>query len=111
MEAYMEQENKTQGNTCRCVRYKETPRNAEHKKRLQNRLNRLIGQLNGIKTMVETDRYCGDILIQLAAVEKALEGVGYEILEDHLQSCVSEKLKRGETDVISETVGLIRKLK
>jgi len=98
-------------NTCSCGRYKESPRGEENKKCLQNRLNRLIGQLSGIKTMVEEDRYCGDILIQIAAVEKALQGFGYEILEDHLQSCVSEKIKRGETDVISETVDLIRKLK
>lgn len=98
-------------NVCGCERYKESPREDENKKRLQNRLNRMIGQLNGIKTMVEEDRYCGDILIQIAAVEKALQGFGYEILEDHLETCVAEKLRRGETDVIPETVDLIRKLK
>ncbi|MCD7775517.1 MAG: metal-sensing transcriptional repressor [Clostridiales bacterium] len=94
-----------------CCRYKETPRSEQAQKQLQNRLNRMIGQMNGIKRMIDENRYCGDILTQISAVESALQSFGYIILQDHMETCVADKIKNGDTQVIDETVELIKKLK
>ena len=94
-----------------CARKKHTPRDEETKKTLQNRLNRMIGQLNGIKNMVEENRYCGDILIQIAAVQSALQNLGYMVLQDHMETCVVEEIQKGNTQIVDEAVELIKKLK
>lgn len=94
-----------------CCRHKETPRSDESKKILENRINRIIGQLGGIKKMIDDDRYCADIIIQLSAAEKALENLGYIILKDHIDTCVSEKIRSGDETIVEETVELIKKLK
>lgn len=65
--------NPSENKTAACRRYKDTPRSEAEQRQLQNRLNRMIGQLGGIKKMVEENRYCGDILNQVAAVESALQ--------------------------------------
>ena len=78
---------------------------------LQNRLNRMIGQLNGISRMLDDNRYGGDILMQVAAVESALQSFGYLVLKDHMESCVVEEIQKGNLDVIEEAVELIKKLK
>lgn len=93
---------------CKC---KETPRNPEDLKALKNRLSRLQGQLNGIGRMLDENRYCGDILIQIAAVESALQSFGHLILQEHMETCVQEKIKQGDTEVIAETLELIKKLR
>ena len=62
---------------------------AESRKKLTNRLNRIAGQVAGIQRMVEEDRYCVDILAQIAAVRSALDSVGVELLTDHVSSCVA----------------------
>lgn len=95
---------------CGC-REKHTPRSEEAQRALQNRLNRMIGQLNGMKKMVEENRYCGDILIQLAAVESALQGFGYIVLQDHMKTCVVEGVRNGDLAVVDEAVELMKKLK
>lgn len=61
--------------------------------------------------MIDEDRYCADIIIQLSAAEKALENLGYIILQDHIETCVSEKIKNGDENIVDETVELIKKLK
>ena len=94
-----------------CCRHKHTPRSEESQKILENRINRIIGQLGGIKKMLSENRYCGDILTQLSAAESALQNLGYIILQDHMETCVTEKIKNGDSEIISETVDLIRKLK
>ncbi|BEU87986.1 hypothetical protein TAMA11512_14500 [Selenomonas sp. TAMA-11512] len=93
------------------VRYRNKSRGAVQIKSLQNRLNRIIGQMNGIKKMIDDGRYCGDILIQVSAVESALQNFGYVVLESHLESCVADEIKAGHTEIIAETVDLIKKLK
>jgi len=60
---------------------------AKHKQ-LQGRLNRIAGQVAGIQRMVEEDRYCVDILTQVAAVRSALDALGVELLTNHLEGCV-----------------------
>jgi len=90
---------------------KSMPRSEESIKKLKNRLKRMSGQLAGIERMLDENRYCGDVLIQLAAVQSALQSFGYMILSDHMQSCVTEEIQKGNTEVIGETVELIKKLK
>lgn len=91
--------------------YKHTPRSEEELRQLRNRLNRMVGQLNGISRMLDENRYCGDILIQIAAVEKALQNFGYIILRDHMGTCVAEQLRDGNTAVLEELLDLMKKLK
>lgn len=104
--SYMTDENQT----C-CCHKKHTPRDEKQLKNLNDRLNRIIGQLGGIKNMLADNRYCGDILIQLSAVENALQGLGYILLEEHLKTCVVENVNDGKLEVMDEVVALVKKLK
>lgn len=94
---------------CCCERHKNTPRTEEFQKDLQKRLNRIIGQLNGVKGMIDDNRYCGDVLVQLCAAESALKSLSCLILENHMQTCVVEEIQAGNTDVVDELMGLVRK--
>jgi DNA-binding FrmR family transcriptional regulator len=86
---------------------------SENKNKLLKRLARAEGQVRGIARMVEDDRYCIDILTQLAAVDTALESVALEILEDHVSHCVARALASGdETDAenrINELLEAVRR--
>ena len=90
---------------------KHTPRSDEQQKLLQNRLSRMIGQLNGISRMLEENRDCGDVLTQVAAVESALQSFGYIILQEHLESCVTEGIRQGNENMMGEVINLVKKLK
>lgn len=96
---------------CSCCHKKTTPRQEKEQRQLKNRLNRIIGQLNGISKMLDENRYCGDILTQLAAVESALQSFGYVILKDHMETCVVEEIKKGNESIVDEAVEFIKKLK
>ncbi len=99
------------GDVCACCRHKSTPRDAGELKSLQNRINRIIGQLKGIQGMIEDNRYCGDVLVQIGAVESALQSLGYVILEEHMMTCVAEGAQRGNTEILAEAVELMKKIK
>jgi DNA-binding FrmR family transcriptional regulator len=75
---------------------------AENKEALVRRLHRIEGQVRGIERMVEDDRYCIDILTQIAAVSTALESVALEILDDHVSHCVAGALASGEPAEVNE---------
>ncbi len=107
----MSGEKTSAGDVCACCRHKSTPRNAVEQKNLQNRINRIIGQLKGIQGMIEDNRYCGDVLIQIGAVESALQSLGYVMLEEHMMTCVAEGVQQGNTEVLAEAVELMKKLK
>lgn len=92
-----------------CCRHKETPRSPALQADLHKRLNRIIGQLNGIKTMIDDNRYCKDVLIQLAAAESAVHSVSTIMLQNHLETCVVEQIERGNTEVVNEVMQLIKK--
>lgn len=94
-----------------CCHLKSTPRAETELKQLKNRLNRIVGQLNGIGRMLDENRYCGDILTQVAAVESALQSFGYLILQEHMETCVVEEIRKGNTAVVEEAVELVKKLK
>lgn len=91
-----------------CCHTKRTPRSEELRRNVTRRLNRAIGQLNGIKAMLEEDRYCGDVLMQLAAAESALRSVSRLVLQDHLETCVVERVREGDTEVIDELMTLLK---
>lgn len=93
----------------RCGSLKHTPRSPELKADVTRRINRAVGQLNGIRAMVEEDRYCGDVLTQLAAVESAVKAISREVMRDHLETCVVERIQSGDTEVTDEVMDLFRK--
>ncbi|WP_276903872.1 metal-sensing transcriptional repressor [Faecalibaculum rodentium] len=87
------------------------PRDPAEKQALIRRLHRIVGQLEGIERMIEEDRYCGDILNQTAAAQKALQSVGCLLLDSHMHSCVTTRIREGDDAVIDELSALMRKLK
>ena len=92
-----------------CAHLKRTPRSEELKHDVTCRCNRVIGQLNGIKNMVDSDRYCGDVLTQLAAVESAVKAISREVMRDHLETCVVEQVQEGNVEVVDEVMDLFKK--
>lgn len=80
------------------------------KSNLVSRLNRIEGQIRGVKAMIEKDTYCDDVLNQIAAVQSALNSVGKLLLEGHLKSCVIERIQAGESEVIDELLVTVNKL-
>ncbi len=90
-------------------RYKDIPRSADFQDDLQKRLNRAIGQLNGVKAMIDDNRYCGDVLTQLAAAESAVRSVSAQVLQNHLETCVSDKIMQGDESAIDEVMKLIKR--
>lgn len=107
----MQADNKEKETCCCSCHMKATPRQEQEIKQLKNRLNRMIGQLNGIGKMLEENRYCGDILTQIAAVESALQSFGYVILKEHMETCVVEEVHKGNEEIMEEALELIKKLK
>lgn len=96
----------------RCeARQKHTPRSAELQADVERRLNRAIGQLNGVKAMVEDNRYCGDVLTQLAAAESAVRRVSELLLQEHMRTCVVEEIREGNDDVVDEVMDLMRRFR
>lgn len=97
-----------QASDCPC-RHKSTPRSMELQADIQKRLNRAIGQLNGVKAMIEDNRYCGDVLTQLAAAESAVRRVSEMVLAEHMRTCVVEEVRAGNDEVIDEAMALMRR--
>lgn len=83
------------------------------KEAIIKRLNRIEGQVKGIQKMIEDERYCVDILVQISAIRSAINRVGNIILENHIKGCVSNSIKEGETqeseELISELMETINK--
>ncbi|MGI8315598.1 metal-sensing transcriptional repressor [Halobacillus mangrovi] len=85
------------------------PRTDDEKQAVMNRLKRIEGQVRGIQKMVENDRYCVDILVQISAINKALNKVGYSLLERHTHHCVAGAIKKGEgEEAIDELMKVIQ---
>lgn len=89
--------------------FKKTKRNEDEKKQLLTRINRISGQINGIKKMVEDDVYCNDILIQLVAAEKSLKSLANLMFENHIYRCISNDLEKGNMEVIDELTSLFKR--
>lgn len=93
------------------IEFKSKPRNEKNIRELQNRLSKVMGQIGGIKKMIDDGRYCTDILIQISACEKALSGVSDILLQEHLETCVVDRIKNGDTNIVPETMFLIKKMR
>lgn len=93
---------------CQC--HKETVRSEEERKKLINRLNRIEGQIRGIRGMIEYDAYCTDILTQSAAVTAAMSSFNKELLNNHIKGCVSRDIREGRDEVVDELLDILHKL-
>ena len=93
-----------------CCSGKMKMRDEEAKKALISRLNRIEGQIRGIRRMVEEDAYCVDILTQVSATSCAMNSFTKELLAEHIKGCVTEDIKEGHEDKVDELVRLIQKL-
>ena len=94
---------------CHCSQRKKE-RSPEEYKKLIHRLNRIEGQIRGIKGMVENNAYCPDILIQSAAVNAAINAFNKELLANHIRTCVADDIRNGKDEVIDELVVTLPKL-
>lgn len=95
-------------NNCCCCKTKH--REEDELKKLINRLNRIEGQIRGIKKMVEDDRYCIDIITQVSATNAALNAFNKELLAQHIKSCVVEDVQSGNTEKIDELCSTLQKI-
>ncbi|APH03739.1 metal-sensitive transcriptional regulator [Bacillus weihaiensis] len=80
------------------------------KKNLITRLNRIEGQIRGIKSLIEKDTYCDDVITQISATQAALNGVGKLLLEGHLRTCVVERIQEGDEEIIDELLVTVQRL-
>ena len=95
---------------CCCHTNKTKERTEKEYKDLINRLNRIEGQVRGIKKMVENGTYCTDILIQVSAVNAALNSFNKVLLGNHIRTCVAEYIRQGKEETIEELVTTLQKL-
>ena len=93
-----------------CCSHKTKERSEEEYKKLVNRLNRIEGQVRGVKRMLEEDAYCTDILIQVSAINAALNSFNKMLLAEHIRTCVAEDIRQGKDDTIDELVVTLQKL-
>lgn len=89
---------------------KNTHRDEETKKKLNKRLKTIEGQIRGVQNMINDDKYCNDILIQLLAINKSIKSVSNEIFKNHLSTCVVRDIKNNDPKIIDEVMELIRRL-
>ncbi|WML47158.1 metal-sensitive transcriptional regulator [Neobacillus sp. PS3-34] len=80
------------------------------KKNLVTRLNRIEGQIRGIKGLIERDTYCDDVITQISATQSALNSVAKLLLEGHMKSCVVERIQEGDLEVLDEVLLTVQKL-
>ena len=89
---------------------KHKQRSEKEYRSLMNRLSRIEGQVRGLKNMLESDAYCTDIMIQVSAVNAALNCFNRELLADHLKTCVTDDIRAGHEDTLDELLKLLPKL-
>ena len=93
-----------------CCGEKTKERSPEEYRKLINRLNRIEGQIRGLKGMVERNAYCTDILTQSSAVSAALNACNRELLANHIRTCVVDDIRSGNDDVVDDLVATLQKL-
>ena len=93
-----------------CCKHKTKERSEAEYRHLIHRLNRIEGQIRGIRGMVENGAYCPDILVQSAAVNAAVNAFNKELLASHIRSCVAQDIREGKDEVIDELVVTLQKL-
>lgn len=90
-------------------RQKHKPRTPEQVKSLVTRLNRIDGQILGIKKMIEENRYCPDVLMQVSAVQSSLNSFNKELLATHIKTCVVDDIREGKEEAVDELCELLKK--
>ncbi|TDL30469.1 metal-sensing transcriptional repressor [Jeotgalibacillus sp. S-D1] len=80
------------------------------KKNLNTRLNRIEGQIRGIKGMIDKDTYCDDVITQIAATQSALNSVSNLLLEGHMKSCIVDRIQDGDLEVVDELLATMKRL-
>lgn len=98
------------GKVCPSCGCKTKERSEKERRDMLNRLSRIEGQVRGIKKMVESDVYCPDILIQVSAVNAALNSFNKVLLAEHIRTCVAEDIRGGKEETIDELVLVLQKL-
>ncbi|MBQ4365763.1 MAG: metal-sensing transcriptional repressor [Clostridia bacterium] len=93
-----------------CCCKKTTRRSEEERTKLIHRLNRIEGQIRGIRGMVEQNAYCNDILVQSSAVSAAINAFNRELLASHVRGCVARDIRDGKDEVIDELLTTLQKL-
>lgn len=93
-----------------CSCHKTKTRSEKEYKDLIHRLNRIEGQIRGIKKMVESDTYCTDILVQVSAVNAALNSFNKVLLANHIRTCVSDDIRAGKEETVDDLVKVLQKL-
>ena len=93
-----------------CCCHKTKKRTEEEYRSLIHRLNRIEGQVRGIRKMVESDSYCTDILVQVSAISAALNAFNRELLSGHIRSCVAQDIREGKEETVEELVATLQKL-
>ncbi|MCK9267451.1 MAG: metal-sensitive transcriptional regulator [Alkaliphilus sp.] len=97
-------------NPCSRTGKKPTEASIKTQKSIVDRLNRIEGQIRGIKSMIEKETYCDDIINQIEASRSALHSVQIILLESHIKNCVVDQIRHGDTDVIEEILRTIKRL-
>jgi DNA-binding FrmR family transcriptional regulator len=95
---------------CNQENIKHKQRNTSEKADLIKRLNRVEGQVRGVRKMVEDDRYCVDIVTQISAIQAALNAFNKELLARHIKSCVADDIREGNEEAVDELCELLKKL-
>lgn len=94
-------------NNCNCKKTK--MRSEDEKQVLIRRINRISGQMSGVKKMIEEDRYCDDILIQLSAIDKSIKSLASLLLDTHMHICLVNGIKEGNLEIIDEILDLFKR--
>ena len=98
-------------NNCYCEGHRTKMRSEEEHKKLMNRLKRIEGQVRGVEKMLDENAYCPDIMVQISAINNALNSFNKELLASHMKSCVVEDIEAGKGDeAIDELAALLQKV-
>ena len=98
-------------NNCCCEGHRTKMRSEEEHKKLMNRLKRIEGQVRGVEKMLDENAYCPDIMVQISAINNALNSFNKELLASHMKSCVVEDIEAGKGDeAIDELAALLQKV-
>ncbi len=93
-----------------CCRHKTKERSEKEYRDLCNRLSRIEGQVRGVRNMLESNAYCTDILLQVAAINAALHSFNKVLLANHVRTCVADDIRRGDDEAVEELLAVLQKL-
>ncbi|MBM7579487.1 metal-sensitive transcriptional regulator [Jeotgalibacillus terrae] len=93
-----------------CSSDRKSHHSEDMKKNLTTRLNRIEGQVRGIKGMIDKDTYCDDVITQIAATQSALNSVSKLLLEGHMKSCIVDRIQEGDLEVVDELLVTMKRL-